>query len=81
MKYLAIVIFSFLKLTAYAQTPANDGNWQLYWSDEFNYTGKPNPAVWKYAYPWGHFDYGTNNHTVFMMEDGSNLSVQNGFLT
>ena len=44
---MALVVLFFLASLAYAQTPELPG-WKLVWSDEFNYTGHPDPAKWGY---------------------------------
>ena len=44
---MAAALFFFLSSLAYAQAPELPG-WKLVWSDEFNYTGHPDPAKWGY---------------------------------
>jgi len=55
---------------------AND--WQLVWADEFNYTGLPDPAKWKYdtgGHGWG------NKELQFYTESRKeNARVENGSL-
>lgn len=58
---------------ASSQTP-----WQLVWSDEFNYTGLPDPAKWGYdvgAHGWGNNEL--QNYTERRQE---NARVENGVL-
>jgi len=40
---------------ASAQTPDLPG-WKLVWSDEFNYTGHPDPARWGYEEGYRHLN-------------------------
>ncbi len=50
--------------------------YQLVWSDEFDYTGKPNPEKWSYdvgARRWG------NNETQYYTE-GANVEVKDGLM-
>ncbi len=57
-------------------------DWQLLWSDEFNYEGAPDPENWSYDMGdgcpnicgWG------NNELQFYTDDRSNARVENGHL-
>ena len=44
---IAAAILFFLTSMAYPQARDLPG-WKLVWSDEFNYTGHPDPAKWGY---------------------------------
>ncbi len=59
-----------------------DSNWKFettpYWSEDFNYTGKPDPNNWTYdigGSGWG------NNELEYYTDDTSNAKVSDGFLT
>jgi beta-glucanase (GH16 family) len=56
----------------------SDNDWQLVWADEFNYTGLPDPAKWKYdtgGHGWG------NKELQFYTQDRKeNARVENGSL-
>ena len=55
---------------------AVDGEWELVWSDEFDYTGKPDASKWKY-------DVGGNgwgNGEIQYYTDGANAHVDGGKL-
>lgn len=61
--------------------PPVDKNWAFetepIWVDEFNYTGKPDPAKWGYdigGNGWG------NNELQYYTDDAENASVANGIL-
>jgi beta-glucanase (GH16 family) len=54
------------------------GSWRLVWSDEFNYSGVPDPAKWQYdvgAHGWGNKEL--QNYTFARKE---NSRVENGRL-
>ena len=46
-KWMALAGLLLWPLAAYGQAPKLPG-WKLVWSDEFNYTGHPDPAKWGY---------------------------------
>lgn len=56
-KSFLLVLLLMLCICKYShgQTPANDGNWQLAWNDEFSdpfNTGKPDATKWQCGLPW-----------------------------
>lgn len=58
------------KTYAFSETPI--------WSDEFDYTGKPDPEKWGYdigGHGWG------NNELQYYTDDIKNVSVEDGMLT
>ena len=58
-------------------TGCNPGNgWELAWSDEFDYSGKPDPAS------WGHeTGYVRNNELQYYTDRLENARVENGICT
>lgn len=70
-----------LLLVAVAQhgaRSASQGSWQLVWSDEFDYTGLPDPSRWSYdvgGHGWGNKEL--QNYTERRKE---NARVENGTL-
>ena len=54
-------------------------NWNLVWSDEFDYEGLPNPDKW--SYDVGGSGWGNNELQYYTNADLDNASVANGNLT
>jgi len=60
----------------FAATAANAADWQLVWSDEFNYTGRPDPAKWAYE-----VGFVRNREAQYYTRDRrENARVENGHL-
>ncbi|OCL27420.1 hypothetical protein U472_06960 [Orenia metallireducens] len=62
----------------FSRADGNTGGWKLVWSDEFNYTGLPDPNKWGYdvgAGGWGNNEW--QNYTANRLE---NARVENGNL-
>ncbi|MDA3823937.1 MAG: family 16 glycosylhydrolase [Bacteroidales bacterium] len=53
--------------------------YELFWADEFNYSGLPNPTIWTHESGGGGF--GNNEIQYYTKDDLDNASVENGFLT
>ena len=51
-------------------------NWNLVWSDEFDYEGLPNPEKWSYDVGGG--GWGNNELQYYTNEDLDNANVSNG---
>src|ERR1041385_5651067 len=61
-----------------AQAPALSG-WTLVWSDEFNYTGRPDPAKWGYEEGYvrhNELQYYTVNRLENARVDGEHLIIE-----
>lgn len=69
---LLLVLF----LPFYSQSQAR--KWKLVWSDEFNYTGLPNPAKWNYDV--GGHGWGNNELQYYTQKRLANSRVENGML-
>ncbi len=54
----------------------NPERWEFSWSDEFDYTGKPNPDIWDYDYGYLGFNEELQNYT----DRPENVRVENGSL-
>ena len=54
------------------------GGYTLIWTDEFNYTGSPDPAKWNYEVGGGGWG---NNESQFYTNRDDNSYVDNGYLT
>jgi hypothetical protein len=54
-------------------------NWNLVWSDEFDYEGLPNPEKWSYDVGGG--GWGNNELQYYTNADLDNANVSNGNLT
>jgi hypothetical protein len=73
----ALVLFIITSF-AYAQAPALPG-WNLVWSDEFNYTGHPDPTKWGYEEGYvrhNELQYYTVNRPENPRVDGHNLLIE-----
>jgi len=76
-----LIFFDFSSLT-FASSARSGGDtapsWQLVWSDEFNYTGAPDPSKW--AFETGGGGWG-NSEEQFYTDRLQNARVENGHLT
>lgn len=77
---LLIFVSSFLGLVGPPASPEEQGTgpWRIVWSDEFDYTGLPDPAKWGYdvgGHGWGNKEL--QNYTARRKE---NARVENGRL-
>lgn len=80
MRSVMTVLLAWFALTTlgYAQTPELPG-WKLVWSDEFNYTGHPDPTKWGYEEGYvrhNELQYYTVNRLENARVDGSNLLIE-----
>ena len=79
MARLFFPLFLLLVVVLHAPAPrASQNSWKLVWSDEFDYTGLPNPSKWGYdvgAHGWGNKEL--QNYTDRRKE---NARVENGVL-
>jgi beta-glucanase (GH16 family) len=77
MPVAAILLFLSTSLTR-AQAPELPG-WKLVWSDEFNYTGHPDPGKWGYEEGYvrhNELQYYTVNRLENARVDGHNLLIE-----
>lgn len=75
---LVLSFLFFLAAPGYAQTPQRPG-WKLVWSDEFNYTGHPDPAKWNYEEGYvrhNELQYYTVNRLENARVEGGNLIIE-----
>jgi len=76
--WMAGFVWSCATIAAYAQAPELPG-WKLVWSDEFNYTGHPDPAKWGYEEGYvrhNELQYYTVNRLENARVDGHNLLIE-----
>ncbi len=59
-------------------TQDNTSNWNLIWSDEFNYSGLPDSTKW--GYDVGGSGWGNNELEYYTFKRDSNARVENGHL-
>jgi len=64
------LVFERIKKSPIAQ------DWKLVWSDEFNYSGKPDSTKWKYNY-----GFLSNREEQYYTDNLKNVRVENGILT
>jgi beta-glucanase (GH16 family) len=82
---LLLCLLVFASLSAQSQqidktTKVSKGRkMQLVWSDEFNYTGLPDPTKWNYDV--GGWGWGNNELQYYTKDSLGNASVNNGLLT
>jgi beta-glucanase (GH16 family) len=77
-KWMAAAIVFLVAGLASAQSPERPG-WVLVWSDEFNYTGHPDPAKWGYEEGYvrhNELQYYTVNRLENARVDGQNLVIE-----
>ena len=75
---MSALIVVFLAGPACAQAPELPG-WKLVWSDEFNYSGHPDPAKWGYEEGYvrhNELQYYTVNRLENARADGHNLLIE-----
>ena len=75
---MAAWFLCFLSSRCYAQAPELPG-WKLVWSDEFNYTGHPDPAKWGYEEGYvrhNELQYYTVNRLKNARVDGQHLLIE-----
>ena len=76
---ILISIFCMVFSAAFSQTANNlPGNWQIVWSDEFNYIGLPDSSKWDYD--TGGSGWGNNELQYYTRSDTSNAIVRVGLL-
>ena len=74
---LLLVLFSGSSVAcATPNASLNPERWVFSWSDEFDYTGKPNPEIWDYDYGYLGFNEELQNYT----DQSKNVRVENGNL-
>lgn len=78
MKWRLNSIASILILLA-TFTARSQSCYELVWSDEFNYTGLPDPANWRYE--TGGSGWGNNELQYYTEAREENAYVENGYLT
>ena len=82
-KLATLLIFVALVLTANARiesksTPLSTSDWQLVWSDEFDYTGLPDASKW--GYDAGGHGWGNKELQFYTKQRKENARVENGHL-
>lgn len=73
---IGVQIFAMTIASATIQASFHPDQWQLSWSDEFDYTGKPNPAIWDYEHGYLGFNEELQNYT----DKSENVRVEAGRL-
>ena len=74
---LLLVLFSGSSVAcATPNASLNPERWVFSWSDEFDYTGKPNSEIWDYDYGYLGFNEELQNYT----DQPENVRVENGAL-
>jgi beta-glucanase (GH16 family) len=69
MRIIIILLFGTLGLSGCSEK----SNWELQWSDEFDYTGAPNAEIWDYE-----TGFIRNNELQYYTKDEVNVRVENG---
>ena len=82
-KLASLLIFVALVLTANARidsksSPLSTSDWQLVWSDEFDYTGLPDATKW--GYDAGGHGWGNKELQFYTKQRKENARVENGHL-
>src|SRR5262245_24369811 len=73
------VVLLIVSHTKFATTaPQNSKEWQLVWSDEFDYTGLPDPKKW--SYDVGGHGWGKKELQFYTERRKENARVENGRL-
>ena len=76
-EFVAVLSCTFV-LMAHSKPTAsfNPSLWELSWSDEFDYSGKPNPEIWDYEHGYLGFNEELQNYT----DHSDNVRVADGIL-
>ena len=69
-------IASFCMANTNIEASFNSDQWELSWSDEFDYTGLPNPEIWDYEHGYLGFNEELQNYT----DSPENARVEDGLL-
>ena len=69
-------IASFCMANTNIEASFNSDQWELTWSDEFDYTGLPNPEIWDYEHGYLGFNEELQNYT----DSPENARVEDGLL-
>jgi len=75
----------FTLLKAHCETPVfhvqnmSGSDWEIVWSDEFDYSGTPDTNLWSYNI--GNWGWGNNELQYYTEADENNAKVANGHLT
>lgn len=56
-------------------------NWNLVWSDEFDYSGMPDTNIWNYDTIGNAWGWGNNELQFYTSHNPKNVEVQNGILS
>lgn len=64
----------------YVNNTPNDDKWQLVWSDEFEYTGLPDPVRWNWDIKGNSTGWGNNEAQWYTEKQEKNACVSNGIL-
>lgn len=75
---ILIAILATLQLSSCRNSPDKKKNWELVWSDEFNYNGLPDSTRW--GYDVGGHGWGNNEKQYYTASRLENARVENGNL-
>ncbi len=76
-EFVAVLSCTFVLMTHSKPTASfNPSLWELSWSDEFDYSGKPNPEIWDYEHGYLGFNEELQNYT----DHSDNVRVADGIL-
>ena len=77
--FLIVAIVLLISQTQFATTATQSSNeWQLVWSDEFDYNGLPDPRKW--SYDVGGHGWGNKELQFYTQGRKENARVENGHL-
>lgn len=77
--FFIICLYPSLFLQSQTKAQSSKNNWQLVWSDEFNYTGLPDSTKW--SCDTGGHGWGNNEKQYYTEKRIQNARVENGLLT
>src|SRR4051812_46285938 len=81
LQHVTLVVLVLLPANAQVTSKTAEsraGEWQLVWSDEFDYTGPPDPAKW--GYDVGGNGWGNKELQFYTKDRKENARVENGHL-
>ena len=75
-----LILFSILVILLASCTPKEEKNWELVWSDEFDYNGLPDSNKWSYDTIGNAWGWGNNELQYYTFKDIDNAKGSDGSL-
>ncbi|ASB48905.1 glycoside hydrolase family 16 protein [Alkalitalea saponilacus] len=80
LRFKVVLLFCLVLLKPGCTTTRSSSDWQLVWSDEFNYHGLPDPLKWNYDTIGNTYGWGNKELQYYTYAEPKNVWVEGGFL-